>query len=258
MSAALITGASTGIGREYAYLCAQEGYDVVLVARSESKLLALAADIHEKTGRQAYVFARDLSKPTAPAELYGDVTCTKIQVEVLINNAGFGLRGKFWELSANEQMEMVQLNMNAVTMLSRLFLPDMISHKRGLILNVASTAAFQPGPLMAVYYATKSYVVSLSEALHNEAREFGVSVTCLCPGPTATDFDTRAKITNTKMFKAGNIMDARTVAQIGWRALKAGKPLVIPGRKNAAMAFLARFVPMHVSAGLARKFQESA
>lgn len=258
MAAALITGASTGIGKEYAYMCAQEGYDVVLVARSEPKLQALAAEIREKTGRQAYVFARDLSRPTGPTELFNDIVCTKIAVEVVINNAGFGMVGKFWELDATEQMGMVQLNMNAVTMLARLFLPEMIARKRGMILNVASTAAFQPGPLMAVYFASKAYVVSLSEALHNEAREFGVQVTCLCPGPTSTEFDKRAKMVETKMFKKQNMMDARTVAKIGWDAMKAGKPLVVAGRKNAAMTFLTRFVPMHVAAGLARKFQESA
>jgi short-subunit dehydrogenase len=258
MPAAMITGASTGIGREYAYLCAQEGYDVVLVARAEAKLQALASDIREKTGRQAYVFARDLSKPMAATELFNDVVCTKIDVNVLINNAGFGLVGKFWELDANEQMEMVQLNMNALTMLSRHFLPSMIAQGRGMILNVASTAAFQPGPLMAVYFATKAYVVSLSEALHNEAKDFGVQVTCLCPGPTATEFDKRAKMTNSNLFKEGNVMDARTVAQIGWTAMKAGKPLVIAGRKNALMAFMTRFVPMHFTARMARKFQETA
>jgi short-subunit dehydrogenase len=257
MPAALITGASTGIGREYAYLCAQEGYDVVLVSRSEPKLQVLASDIHQRTGRQAYVFARDLSQPTAPTILFNDIVCTGIEVEVLINNAGFGLLGKFWELSPEEQMEMVQLNMNALTMLSRLVLPAMVAKRRGMILNVASTAAFQPGPLMAVYYASKSYVVSLSEALHNEARDFGIQVTCLCPGPTATEFDKRAKMGNAKLFaKRNNIMDARTVALAGWNALKAGKPLVITGRKNAAMAFLTRFAPIQFAAGMARKFQE--
>jgi len=167
------------------------------------------------------------------------------------------LLGKFWELSPEEQMEMVQLNMNALTMLSRLVLPAMVAKRRGMILNVASTAAFQPGPLMAVYYASKSYVVSLSEALHNEARDFGIQVTCLCPGPTATEFDKRAKMGNAKLFaKRTHIMDARTVALAGWNALKAGKPLVITGRKNAAMAFLTRFAPIQFAAGMARKFQE--
>lgn len=257
MPAALITGASTGIGKEYAYLCAQEGYDVALVARGRDKLQALAADIHQKTGREAYVFARDLSQPDAATALFNDVVCTKIDVQVLINNAGFGLCGKVWELDAKEQMDMVQLNINALTMLSRHFLPSMIARKSGMILNVASTAAFQPGPLMAIYYASKSYVVSFSEALHNEARDFGVHVTCLCPGPTATEFDKRANMSATKLFaKQSNIMDARTVAQIGWKALRANKPLVIAGRKNAAMAFLTRFAPIQFTASMARKFQE--
>jgi short-subunit dehydrogenase len=256
MAAALITGASTGIGREYAYLCAEQGFDVVLVARSEGKLQALAADIHEKTGRQAYVFARDLSQPNAPQELFNDVVCTKISVEVLVNNAGFGAVGKFWELNATEQMEMVQLNINALTMLSRYFLPDMVANKRGMILNIASTAAFQPGPLMAVYFASKSFVVSFSEALHNEAKDFGVTVTCLCPGPTTTEFNERAKM-NPKMFAKSNAMDAKTVAQIGWDAMKAGKSTVVAGGKNAMMAFLVRFVPAQFAAGIARKFAES-
>ena len=257
MAAALITGASTGIGREYAYLCAENGYDVVLVARAEPKLQALAADIHEKTGKQAYVFARDLSRPAAALELFNDVTCTKIKVEVLINNAGFGAVGKFWDLDAAEQMEMVQLNVNTLTMLSRYFLPRMISEKRGMILNVASTAAFQAGPLMAVYFASKAYVVSFSEALHNEAREAGVTVTCLCPGPTTTEFVHRAKM-NPKFFSKNFAMDAKTVAQIGWDAMKAGKPLVISGRKNAMLAFLTRFAPRQMAADMARKFQENA
>lgn len=226
----------------------------MLVARSEPKLQALAAEIREKTGRQAWVFARDLARPTGAQELFSDVTCTKIPVEVLINNAGFGLMGKFWELDSAEQMEMVQLNINSLTMLSRCFLPHMIEQKKGMILNVASTAAFQPGPLMAVYYATKAYVVSFSEALYNEARDFGVTVTCLCPGPTTTEFVARAKM-SPKLFEKF-AMDARTVAQIGWKAMKAGKPIAVAGWKNGASAFLVRFVPMHVAAKLARKFQE--
>ena len=254
MAAALITGASTGIGREFAYLCAEAGYDVVLVARNEGKLQALAAEIRQKTGRTAYVFARDLSDPHAPQALYDDVICSKIDVEVLINNAGYGMLGRFAELNAAEQMQMIQLNIHALTCLSRLFLPAMIENKRGKILNVASTAAFQPGPLMAVYFATKSYVLSFSEALHNEVSASGVAVTCLCPGPTATEFDKRAGATMTKLFKGA--MEARTVAQQGWDALKANKPLVISGRKNAAMAFMTRFAPLQLTATMARKVME--
>jgi short-subunit dehydrogenase len=257
MPAALITGASTGIGREFAYLCAQDGHDVVLTARSEPQLQALAADIHEKTGRTAYVFAKDLSDPAAAGELYYDVKCTGITVDVLINNAGFGLLGRFWELDEAEQMQMVYLNVGALTQLTRLFLAGMIERRRGSILNVASTAAFQPGPLMSVYYASKAYVVSFSEAIHNEARDYGVKVTCLCPGPTKTEFDKRAGLSATKLFNSGNTMSARAVAQLGLSAMKAGKPLAIAGRLNALTAFLTRFAPIQVTASIARRLQES-
>jgi short-subunit dehydrogenase len=152
---------------------------------------------------------------------------------------------------------MLRLNIGALTDLSRLFLPGFIQRRRGGILNVASTAAFQPGPLMAVYYASKSYVVSLSEALYNEARDFGVTVTCLCPGPTRTEFDKRAGASATKLFASGRAMDAATVARVGWNAFKARKPLVIAGRLNATMAFLTRFAPIQFTASMARRFQEA-
>src|SRR5437763_7441399 len=154
-------------------------------------------------------------------------------------------------------MQIVQLNIGALTHLTRLFLPGFVQHRRGQILNVASTAAFQPGPLMAVYYATKAYVVSFSEAVHNEVRDYGVTVTALCPGPTKTEFDKRAGSTNTKLFKRRNVMDASAVAQIGLAALKAGKPLVIAGRMNSVMAFLTRFAPRQFTASMARRFQRS-
>jgi len=257
MPTALITGASTGIGRELAYLCAEDGYDVVLTARSEAQLAVLAADIQQKTGRSAWVFAKDLSDTAAPRQLFDDIRCTDITVDVLINNAGFGFVGRFWELDEKEQMQMVRLNVDALTHLSRLFLPGLIKRGHGGILNVASTAAFQPGPLMSVYYATKAYVVSFSEALYNEAREHGVTVTCLCPGPTKTEFDKRAGLSGTKLVESGRVMSARSVAEIGWKALKAGKPLVIAGRLNALLAFFTRFAPIQFTASMARRFQES-
>ena len=257
MPVALITGASSGIGRELSFLCAQDGYDVALVARSAGSLQVLAEDIKQRTGRTAYVFARDLSDPVAPHRLFDDVLCTGLSIDTLINNAGFGLGGKFWDLPEDQQMQMVHLNIGALTQLSRLFITDMINRRNGQILNVASTAAFQPGPLMSVYYASKAYVVSFSEAIHNEAKEFGVKVTCLCPGPTRTGFDKRAGMSDTKLFEGRNVMDARNVAEIGWRAMKSGKPLVIPGRMNAAMAFLTRFASRQLTAAMARKVQEA-
>ncbi len=256
MPVALITGASTGIGRELSFLCAQDGYDVALVARTPGPLQVLAEEIRQRTGRTAYVFARDLSESAAPHTLFDDIVCTGLKIDTLINNAGFGLIGKFWELSEDEQMQMVHLNIGALTQLSRLFMTDMVSRRSGQILNVASTAAFQPGPLMSVYYASKAYVVSFSEAIRNEAKDFGIKVTCLCPGPTKTEFDKRAGMAATKLFEGSHVMSARAVAEIGWRAMKAGKPLVIPGRMNAAMAFLTRFASRQLTASMARKFQE--
>lgn len=257
MPAAVITGASTGIGREFAYLCARDGYDVVLVARSQPKLEALASEITQSTGRAVQVLPRDLSLASAPREIFEELTRAHVPVEILINNAGFGLVGLFWELDEKQQMEMVQLNVGALTHLTRLFLPGFIERRHGRIMNVASTAAFQPGPLMSIYYATKAYVFSFSEAVHNEARDYGVTVTALCPGPTKTEFDKRAGVTNTNLFKSRNVMDAATVAKIGFDGMRAGKPLVIAGRLNAAMAFLTRFAPRQFAASMARRFQET-
>jgi short-subunit dehydrogenase len=257
MPIALITGASTGLGREFARLCARDGYDVVLVARSLPQLEELAADIQRNTNRAARVIEKDLSIPDAAREILDELTSAGLNIELLINNAGFGLVGRFWELDEIQQMQMVQLNVGALTHLTRLFLPGFVQRRRGRILNIASTAAFQPGPLMSVYYATKAYVVSFSEAVHNEVRDYGVTVTALCPGPTKTEFDKRAGGTNTKLFKGRNVMDASAVAQIGLAALNAGKPLVIAGRMNSMMAFLTRFAPRQFTASMARRFQEA-
>ncbi len=256
MPIAFITGASTGIGREFARICARDGYDLVLTARSLPQLESLASEIRGSAGRTVHVFAKDFSNPTAPAELFNELSRAAVSIDVLINNAGFGLVGRFWELDEAEQMDMIHLNIGTLTHLTRLFLPGFIQRRSGGVLNVASTAAFQPGPLMAVYYATKSYVVSFSEALHNEAREYGVTVAALCPGPTRTEFDKRAGATATRLFKSGRAMDAGEVAQIGWDAFKRGKSLVVAGRLNAAMAFLTRFASRQFTASMARRFSQ--
>ncbi len=256
MPAALITGASTGIGRELALLCARNGFDVVLVARSRPMLESLAAEIQTSTKQSATVFEVDLSKPEAAYSLFETVSRAGLTVDMLINNAGFGLLGHIWELDAKRQSQMVGLNVGALTDLTRLFLPGMIARRSGHILNIASTAAFQPGPLMAVYYATKAYVVSFSEAVHNEAKEFGVKVACLCPGPTKTEFAERAQMNSTKLFSSGMVMSAAEVAAIGYRGMIKGKPLVIAGRMNAVGAFLTRFAPLSLTAAMARKVQE--
>lgn len=257
MPLAFITGASTGLGREFARLCARDGYDLVLIARSLPQLEELALEIRQSTNRAVRVFEKDLSIPDAAREVFDELTSAGLKVELLINNAGFGLVGRFWELDEDQQMQMIQLNVGALTHLTRLFLPQFVQRRGGQILNVASTAAFQAGPLMAVYYATKAYVVSFSEALHNEARDYGVTVTALCPGPTKTEFDKRAGGTNTKLFKGKNVMDASSVAQIGLAALRARKPLVVAGPINAVTAFLTRFAPRQFAASIARRLQEA-
>ncbi len=253
MAIAVITGASTGIGREFAQIFAGHGYDLVLVARSAQALEDLASGIRDKSGRNVRVLTLDLSEVDAPPKLWAALSDVAPDLEILVNNAGFGLTGFFSELDADKQMEMVHLNIGALTHLSRFFLPAMIARRKGYILNVASTAAFQPGPLMAVYFASKAYVVSFSEALHNEVRDKGVVVTTLCPGPTKTEFQSRAGMDASKLFSGPNVMDARTVAGIGFKAMMDGKSLVVAGRLNALTVFLTRFAPRQLAASMARK-----
>ena len=256
MPTALITGASTGIGSELAQIAAANGYDVILTARTAQSLQTAAADIERTTSRKTHIFPIDLAQPNAARTLLADITQAGLSIDVLINNAGFGLLGKFWELPEDEQMQMIQLNIGALTQLTRLALPGMIERRIGYILNIASTAAFQPGPLMATYYASKAYVVSFSEAIHNEAKGTGVSICCLCPGATRTEFQKRAAMQGTKLFDGSHVMSAQEVAQIGWNAMKQGKHLVIAGRMNATLAFFTRFAPRQMAAGIARALQE--
>ncbi len=252
---ALITGAWSGIGRELALLFARDGYNLVLVARSAAKLAELAEDLKREHGTSIRVLAKDLSNPAAPDEIYSELAPDS-SVDSLVNNAGFGTRGPFWETSLAAELEMMQVNMVALTHLTKLLLKGMLERRSGKILNVASTAGFQPGPLMAVYYATKAYVLSFSEALANELKGSGVSVTALCPGPTETGFSQRAGMRDSRLFR-GTTMDARTVAQIGYRALMQGKPVVIPGLRNRLLAFSVRLAPRAAVTRITRRLQET-
>jgi hypothetical protein len=257
MATAIITGASTGLGREFAQLCANLGYDLVLIARSQALLEELAIEIRQATGRKVRVLVKDLSTPEAPRQAVDDLADEIDSTEVLINNAGFGMLGHFAELDEQEQVRMIQLNVVALTELTRLLLPGMLARRKGKILDVASTAAFQPGPLMAVYFATKAYVVSFSEALHNELRGTGVTVTTLCPGATKTEFDKRAGMGKAKLFSNAKPMDARKVAEIGMRAMNSGKSRVVAGTLNALMASTARLAPRQMAASIARRMLET-
>lgn len=239
---ALITGASSGFGVEFARLFAADGFNVVLVARSVDKLNALAEQIRSKYGVGATVLPKDLAHPAAPREIFEALQAQNIIVDALVNNAGFASYGEFTEIPEQKDMEMVQVNITALTHLAKLFVPGMVARKRGWVLNVASTAAFQAGPLMAVYYATKAYVLSLSEALAEEVAAHGVKVSALCPGPTETGFQQAAQMQESKLVQGG-LMDAATVAQMGYRKLMRGQRVVVPGLRNAILALTPRFLP---------------
>ncbi|MFD1356361.1 SDR family NAD(P)-dependent oxidoreductase [Fictibacillus halophilus] len=238
----LITGASSGIGLEFASLFAKDGYHLVLNARNESRLKEIASELTAKYGVKVTVAAKDLSIPESADELASELASAGIEVDVLINNAGFAAYGPFNETSWKEEKDMIQVNIMALTALTKQLLPGMIKRNSGKILNVASTAAFQPGPLMAVYYATKAYVLSFSEAVNYELRDTNVSVTALCPGATATNFEKRASLESSRLFQSG-AMNASDVALEGYKALMENKSLTIPGFKNKALANLVRFLP---------------
>lgn len=255
-SRVLITGASGGIGYELAKLFARDKHDLVLVSRNGDKLEEVAREIKATYGVRCAVFAGDLAVPGSPDALYAEIQKTSIEVEVLVNNAGFGALGAFHELPLEEQLEMIQLNVASLAHLTRLFLPQMVHRGKGRIVNVASIAAYQPGPFMAVYYATKAFVVSFSEAIANELRGTGVTVTAICPGPTTTGFGARAGAGKSTLFHKGMTMDAATVARIGYEGMKKNKTIVITGRKNKILALAGRLAPRSLTVRVARSLNE--
>jgi len=249
---ALITGASGGIGYELAKLFARDGYNLALAARSTDKLSQIATELQEQHGITVKAVALDLAAPTAPAILFQQLQRESIAVDVLVNNAGFGGFGEFAGMPEEEILGQMQLNIAVLTHLTRLFLPGMLSRCSGKIMNVASTAAFQPGPLMAVYYATKAYVLSFSEALANEVVGSGVVVCCFCPGATDTGFAKRAGTQNSRLFKKIGAMKAETVARDGYRGLMAGRTLVFSGLQNWLVAESVRFAPRKLVTAVSR------
>jgi hypothetical protein len=239
---ALITGASSGIGCELARLFAADKNNLVLVARRQEKLEQLATGLRRDRGVEVRVLAQDLADPHSPQAIFDVLAAESVTVDVLVNNAGFGATGAVTDLPLEKQLDMIQVNVTALTQLTRLFLPGMIQRRSGGILNVGSTAGFQPGPYMAVYYATKAYVLFFTEALAEEVIGTGVRVTCLAPGPTATEFAATADLENKLLFQRAT-MDARTVAQAGYRGFRRGRLLVIPGPKNKLGVVAVRFAP---------------
>lgn len=255
-TAALITGASGGIGLDLARLFARDRHDVVLVARSEGRLREIATELQRDHGITADVIVADLSRSTAPKEVFSTVVEKGIVIDTLVNNAGYGLTGPFVENDLNVELDMIQVNIVALTHLTKLVLPSMLARKRGRILNLASTAAFQAGPLMAVYYATKAYVLSFSEAIADELRNTGVTVTTLCPGPTDTGFANVSKMTHSRLFTMSKPMRSEEVARIGYEAMKKGKGLVITGMRNKLLVQSNRVSPRRVVTTIVRKLQE--
>ena len=249
---ALITGASGGIGYELAKLFAHDRYDLVLVARSEDKLNQVAAELQSQFGVMVKAVALDLAAAPASKFLFDQLQRERVAIDVLVNNAGFGVFGEFATIPEDEILGQVHLNISALTHLTRLFLPAMLVRRSGKIMNVASTAAFQPGPLMAVYYATKAYVLSFSEALANEVARSGVVVSCFCPGATDTNFQKRANMENSRLFKKFRPMSAEAVARDGYRGLMAGRTVVISGVQNWLVAESVRFAPRKLVTALSR------
>lgn len=252
---ALVTGASGGIGEELARLFAADGHDLVLVARSADKLARLSEELSGRHGVSARVIARDLARASAPKEIFDELRRESVSVDALVNNAGIGSYGLFAETDLEQELELLQINIVALTHLTKLFLPSMLARASGYVLNVASTAAFQPGPLMAVYYASKAYVLSLSEALANETEGTGVRVSALCPGPTETGFVAAAGMGDSKLFDRA-VMDARTVALEGYRGMLDGKTIVIPGFRNNLLARSIGFFPRSIVTKVVRGIQE--
>jgi uncharacterized protein len=252
---ALITGAAGGIGYELASIFASHDYNLVLVDRTEAKLKEIAIKFQEEFGNFVRTIVKDLSISTSPQEIFTELQAANIKVDVLVNNAGFGIYGLFNETDLTAELEMLQVNMVCLTHLTKLFLKDMVKQCDGKILNVASAAAFQPGPLM-VYFATKAYILSFSEAIANELEGTGVTVTVLCPGSTESAFHQRTGMAESKLMKGKRMMDAATVAKIGYAALMKGQTIVIPGLINQILAKSVSFTPRRLVTKIVRNMQE--
>ncbi len=252
---ALITGASNGIGLELAKIHAEKGGDLILIARSGDKLNSLKQELEAKFKIKAIVIEIDLTKPDAVQNVYDKVKKENITVDYLINNAGLGDFGFFYETEWEKEADMIQLNITTLTHLTKLFLQDMVKRKSGKIMNLASVAAFPPGPLMAVYYATKHYVLAFSEGIANEVKDKGITVTALCPGATDTGFKDAADAENSKLFQ-GDLPTAKEVAKFGYEKMMKGEVVAIHGLKNKILANSIRFTPRKIVTSIVRKMTE--
>jgi len=252
---ALITGASEGIGYELAKVHAEKGDNLVLVARRKEKLDELKTVLEGKFNINVYTIGKDLSVPGSAKDVYDEIKDRNIVVDYLENNAGFGDFGLFADSDWNRQEQMINLNITTLTHFTWLFLHDMINRKSGKIMNLASTASFQPGPTMSVYFASKAFVLSFSEAINNEVSQHGITVTALCPGATQSGFQAAASMKDSSLFEGNNFPSSREVAEYGYKAMMTGKTVAIHGFKNTLMANSVRFAPRSLVVKMARKIQ---
>lgn len=255
---ALITGASAGLGVHFARRFARDGHDVILVARGAAKLEELAASLEKEHGVKAHVLPADLAKPEAPEQLFAQVAERGLTVDFLVNNAGFGTSGPFLDQDVKREAEMVQVNCTALLKLAHLFARPMRERGQGRILNVASTAAFQAGPYMSTYYATKAFVVSLSEALSYELKGTGVTVTCSCPGATQTEFAQRAGNDKSRLFQRSGVAKPEDVVEHAYKAMMRGKVLAVHGALNVMASFMVRFSPRSAATAIAAGLNQQA
>lgn len=258
MATALITGASNGIGLELAKVHASKGGDLVLVARNKSKLDELKTELEREYKIKVYTIGKDLSLTDAAQEVFDETKKQNIQIDYLINNAGFGDFGMFAETDWNKELQMINLNIKTLTQFTKLYLQDMVKRKNGKIMNVASTAAFQSGPTMAVYYATKAYVLNFSEAIDNEVSDKGVTVTALCPGATESGFQAAAAMEESNLVKGKKLPTSKEVAEYGYVAMLKGKTVAIHGFMNRILANSVRFMPRALVVKVTRKMQDKA
>ena len=258
MKWALITGASSGIGFEFAHVLAENSYNVILVARRKERLENLKAELEQKHSVKAEVIVADLSLPEEVERVHSSSKNYTDSVNILVNNAGYGSLGHFHEMDDQYQLKMIDLNVRSLTHLSYLFSNDMVKRKSGYICNVASTAAFQPGPLMAVYFATKAFVLSFSEALSEELSEHGITVSALCPGATESEFKVRAHMENSGLMNRMNLPSSREVADFGFSSLMNGTVVAVHGTLNKFGVFLNRFTPRFIVRKIVRKVVQNA
>ena len=248
----LITGASSGIGMEFAKLFAQDGSNLVLVARRKNKLHQLSEELKTKYGIKAYVLPKDLSKKSASIEIFDHLREKSIEIDIVVNNAGFGTKGAIVDLDIEHQLDMIQVNVMALTNLTRLFLPRMVKRGSGGVLNVGSVAGFQPGPHLAVYCATKAYVLLFTEALAEEIRNSNIKISCFAPGPVKTEFGEKSYLRNSLLFKIMRPLNVEPTVKVAYKGFRKGEVIITPGFKAKIMAFLNRLTPRFIVRKIAK------